>query len=142
MILDEARYATNLKRFYQFFPREQVKVFLYDDLQQEPQAVLREAFRFLGVSPDFPVNLSQRHNESVVPKYPRLHALRRRFASGVPLFNLLPASLRALGRRLYFRTRSDLQMNPVDRAFIVDRYRSETIETGALIGRDLSAWLR
>ncbi len=52
-LLDPARYATSLARFYALFPREQIHVILFERIQQDPEGVLKDLFRFLGVDPAF-----------------------------------------------------------------------------------------
>lgn len=46
-------YATQLKRYFARFDREQIRVYLYDDLQRDPAVLVRDIFTFLGVNTDF-----------------------------------------------------------------------------------------
>jgi hypothetical protein len=119
-----------------------MRVCLYDDYQADPRAVLRDLFTFLEVQPDFPISLARRHNETTVPRFPRLHAVRERMFGGAAAPRWVPERARRALRRLYRRPRADVTMDPADRRLAVDYYRDEIERTGALIGRDLSAWLR
>jgi len=141
-IIDDGKYATNLRRFFGFFSRERVSVFLHEDLQRDPRGVLRKLFTFLDVDPEYPVDLSRRHNQSWVPRYPALHTLRRLVGQSIPLLSFLPFPVRRLVRGMYHRPGSQLRIDPSARALVVDFYREETIAAGELIGRDLTAWLR
>jgi len=47
-----SRYADNLDRWLQFFPREQLFVGYLDDIKTRPQALLHELGDFLGLAPD------------------------------------------------------------------------------------------
>jgi hypothetical protein len=136
------RYATNLQRFYDVFPREQIQVHLYEDLRQNGRAVLQSILSFIGVDPQYPIDMSLRHNERRLPRFPRLHALRRRLFADFPLTQWFPPPARRLLRTAYIGPKPNTQLAPADRALVIDYYRDEIGRTAALTGRDLSAWLR
>lgn len=136
------RYGTHLKRFFDEFPRDQLQVHLYEDLRQDSHAVLKSILTFLRIDPQYPINLAQQHNRTVVPRSRAFDTLRQRLLRRTPLLQLLPAGVRARLRKLYYRRRPDLVMDPADRAQVIDYYRDEILHTADLIGRDLSAWLR
>jgi hypothetical protein len=46
-------YHRQIERFLSLFPRDQLKILLYEDIAREPRSFLREVFVFLGVDPDF-----------------------------------------------------------------------------------------
>jgi hypothetical protein len=104
--------------------------------------VLRDLFAFLNVWPDHPIDLSRRYNETTVPRFQLLHALRQRVFAGATPPRWFPQRARRALQRLYRRPRADVAMDPADRRMVVDYYRDEIERTGTLIGRDLSAWLR
>ena len=135
-------YATHLRRFLDTFPRDSMRFYLYEDYCADPQTVLRDVFAFLGVDPAYPIDVSHRHNRTMVPRFPILHAFRRRVLKDVPPMAWLPGGARRLLRRLYRRPRPQGLMDPEDRRIVIDYYRDEILRTADLIGRDLSAWLR
>ena len=143
VLVEEGRFATNLERFLDLFPRDRIRIHLYEDYQADPRAVLRDVFAFLGVDPDHPVDLSRRHNETQTPRWPVLHRLRRRVLGerGASL-QWIPERARQAMRRLYRRQGTGMTMDPEDRRLVIDFYRDEVRRTAELIGRDLSAWLR
>lgn len=63
-------YGKFLTRYFEHFPKEQIKVFLYEDLVDDPKTVVRDCFEFLGVDPDVQIDTSKKHN--VNPKAPAL----------------------------------------------------------------------
>lgn len=140
--LDVGRYATNLRRFFDVFPRTQMRFYLYEDYRSDPQGVLRDIFGFLGVDQDCPIALERRYNEPAVPRFPRLHWLRNRILGRKALAWGWPEPLRHAVRRLYNRPRATLDMHPADRQAVIEYFRDEVRDTETLIGRDLSAWLR
>lgn len=135
-------YGTCLARFLEVLPKEQMRFYLYEDFRTEPGRVLRDLFGFLGVNAKQPIETSQTHNPPALPRLPRLHALRQRFLRGRSFMGLVPSPFRPLARRLYHRDRADIRLNQADRGMLIGYYRNEVKQTEALIGRDLSAWLR
>jgi hypothetical protein len=134
-------YYAKLRRYFDTFPREQIKVILFDDLIARPQETVRSLYRFLGVDPDFPVDTSISFNTTLSPRFVRLtrlfNATANAFARIAPW-----ASGTGLGtplRRLLLRKRSPIP--PALWRRLTDQYRDDIIATGELIGRDLSHWL-
>lgn len=64
-ILEQSLYAKQLERVYSLFPKEQVFIGLYDDIEAQPLEFIKSVYRFLGVSEDFlPHELNTRKNTS------------------------------------------------------------------------------
>ena len=61
-------YYQQLQRYYKQFPKEQIRMYLYDDLLSNPEALLQDMFQFLQVNTKFMPDLSKRYNVSGVPK--------------------------------------------------------------------------
>lgn len=60
-----SRYVDHLREFAQHLPSEQLGVFLYDDLQNEPENTCAGIYDFLAVDTGFvPENFAKRYNES------------------------------------------------------------------------------
>jgi hypothetical protein len=140
--LDGGMYSRHLRRFLDLFPRDQVRIYLYDDYRADARAVLRDVFAFLEVNPDQPIDLSYRHNETMLPRFPALHGLRRHVFGDFTVTQWLPAALQHTLQGFYNRPRGHQAMDPDNRRLVIDYYRDEILRTQDLIGRDLSAWLR
>jgi hypothetical protein len=134
-------YYAKLRRYFDTFPRDQIKVILFDDLIARPQETVRSLFRFLGVDPDFAVDTSIRFNTTLSPRFVGLTRLFN--ATAKTYARLFPwASGTGLGtplRRLLLRKRSPIPPELWRR--LTDQYRDDIIATGELIERDLSHWL-
>jgi hypothetical protein len=134
-------YYPRLRRFYDRFPREHIRVILFDDLVAYPQDVVRDLFRFLDVDPAFPVNTTVRHNAGAVPRFERLN---RFVTTGLRVVRplapqwLLSKGLSSLLRRPLLRKPEPL--SPDLHRHLTDQYRDDILATGELIGRDLSHW--
>jgi hypothetical protein len=141
-IVDGARYATHLERFLGLFPRDQIRIYLYEAYRSDARAVVRDIFAFLGVDPNHQIDVSRRHHEGVVPRSAVLHRLRRHLLGDRTPTRPLPEALRRIVSRLYYRPRGDSALDPEDRRVVIDYYRDEIARTADMIGRDLSGWLR
>jgi hypothetical protein len=97
--------------------------------------MLRSIFEFLEVDCAFIPDMRLRHMPANVPRSPRLYRLVR------PITHWAPSDLRRSLKRLTFRSRGSLAMDPRDRAFLVDFYREDILNLAQLLNRDLSAWL-
>ena len=140
--IDGGLYATHLRRFLELFPREQVRIYLYEDYRADARAVLGDIFAFLGVDPIQPIDVSRRHNETVVPRFPAMDRLRHRIFGHAPLTAWLPAPVSRALRGFYNRGKGNFTMDPEDRQRVIDYYRDELLQAQDLISRDLATWLR
>jgi len=61
-------YYEQVKRYFDTFPREQIKIYLYDDFKARPTQVVQDIFRFLKVDDSFQPDMSVRVNISGIPK--------------------------------------------------------------------------
>lgn len=63
--LEQGLYATHLKRWFNAFPRDRIKVMFAEDISANPEAAAAEVFAFFGVAPEFDsAILHERRNES------------------------------------------------------------------------------
>ena len=141
--LEHGFYHRHLSRYLEHFPRERLRVFLYEDLQRDPRGLMRELFGFLGVDRDVPIDTSARYNVSGVLANPlwRLLWSRTNLLRGL----VRPLLSRRLRRRVagFFETRPMIRppLLEATRATLVADYRDDTLRLQDLIGRDLSSWL-
>ena len=141
-------YHAQLSRYYELFDREQIRVYLYEDLKEDPAGMVQDVFRFLGVDDSFVPDVSLRHNAGGVRRSGVLHravhsAIMRPNPIRQALKPLLPERLR---QRLYEGVRDRVLREapslPVEqRAELVELYREDILKLERLIGRDLSGWL-
>lgn len=53
LLLNPSRYFQHLMRWWQHFPRDQLLIVLYDDIQNAPRQVMRQIYEHVGVDPDY-----------------------------------------------------------------------------------------
>jgi sulfotransferase family protein len=74
---EHLRYVEQLRRYYEFFPAEQIMVIVYDDYRQDNDATLRAVLRFLEVDDAFPV-IVEETNPTVRVRSRYLNHIRHR----------------------------------------------------------------
>lgn len=144
-------YYTQLKRYYDVFEREQIRVYLYEDLNENPAGVLRDVYKFLGVDSTFVPDISMRYNASGVPKNERVRVLYNFLNRPHPVKSVFkPLFPKELRRRLRARSLNALRNRylakppfPVEvRQQLAEEYKEDVLKLQGLIQRDLSKWLR
>jgi hypothetical protein len=140
-LLEFGRYHEQVTRYLNEFPRSQIHISFYEDLEREPGRLMSDLFTFLGVDPGFSADVSSRHHEPQVPKLPGIVHFLKRWGTWPRLRSLTPPPLRPHLRTLLLRSRASLAMEPADRAFLTDYYRDDVTKLANLLGRDLTAWL-
>jgi hypothetical protein len=138
-------YCTQVKRYFDTFGQDQVKVYLYDDLRAKPIGILRDIFRFLDVDQTFVPDLSIEHNTAGLPRNRSIFAVAKRLASRNPALEVaiverfLPAALRRYVKNQVFVKPPPLPVGV--RRQLIDSYREDILKLEELIQRDLSPWL-
>jgi hypothetical protein len=140
-------YHEQLTRYYELFEPDQIRVYLYEDLDTDPGGMLRELFAFLNVDETFVVDTSMRHGVTGIP---RSRILRRFLRGSNPAKSVLRPLARSLVRpetRIKMVTTlnnmnlAKPQMSPEVREALISSYREDILKLQDLIGRDLSDWL-
>jgi hypothetical protein len=134
-------YYAQVKRYFDTFGRDQVGVWLYEDLRNDPFGVLGEVFRFLGIDECFVPDASIEYNPSGIPRVGRLYTGVKTLTAWNPALveRVLPARLRR-----YVKSRILVKPPPFPaelRRQLIYSYKEDILRLQELIGRDLSAWL-
>ena len=140
-------YYEQLQRYFGTFPREQIRVYLYEDLSDAPIRTVQDAFRFLKVDDSFVPDVSLRRNVSGHPKYKTLDGLLRsqsRLKHAAKIY--LPARMRWRLSKAFddLKTRNLVEPPPLQpevRRQLIRVYREDILKVQELIHRDLSGWL-
>lgn len=136
-------YYANLKSYFDRFPRRQMRVYLYEDWNQQPQVVLRDIFSFLGVE-DRVLIQPQRLNVTISYRHLGLQRFLDEPNAARRVFEMiLRGRLRArvYGRLRAYNRRPLPTLDARLRRALMDRYRSDIEQLQSLINRDLTHWL-
>ena len=132
-------YYENISRYIEYFPREQIGFFLFEELRKNPDQVMRRVYRFLGVDDNFQAEIQQ-HNQAWVPKYRLLNSVRERLLRSEKLRKALQdTAIKRWFRRLT-RVEPPRMTDEIYQRLIA-YYREDIEKTQRLTGLDLSSWL-
>jgi hypothetical protein len=140
-------YYEQLKRFFDVFERDQIKIFLFEDFKQNPHQVIQEMFDFIGVDDSFVPDLGTKFNQGGVPKNKGLYGLL--FNSSLTaiakktITPLLPLKIR---NKLESNLKNNLLSKPKPmtletRSTLQKIYQEDIVKLEKLINRDLQQWL-
>lgn len=141
-------YFSNLSRYYELFPREQIKIYLYDEWNQSPMTVLQDLFRFLEVDPHFIPKL-RRSNVTLTPHYPRMNHLAKHperieklLSSFTPSFfkKQIVVGIQKINKTLNLAPPPTISRDIYRE--LTESYREDILQLQELIGRDLTHWLK
>ncbi len=138
-------YYIQLKRYFDQFDRNQLKVYLYEDLQSDPIGLMQDIFQFLGVDETFVPDTSQKHNVSLIPRNKVLNKLFRQPNSIKSILKpFLPSRLRKQVKTnlINLNLQKKPQLQPEVRKQLIEEYREDILKLQELIQRDLSRWLK
>lgn len=135
-LVERSLYSKTLARWFEYFPRENFLILVFDDMKSDPAGFLRQIYEFLGVDPHF--------------ESPLIHQRLNSSATVGGASRLLYRVHRALVRLALFRFSKALDtanqaplpaINPDTRRRLIDEVFIEDIEElEKILGRDLSSW--
>ena len=143
------RFGTQTERLLSIFPREQVRLILYDDFAAAPQAVYDDVIEFLGIPHDgrteFPrINEGKRARFDWLRDFyrkppPPLRSAFRGFKWAVGGDSMGTVARKLVALNTVKERRPPL--SPEFRAELVEAFRDEVALLGRLLERDLSHWM-
>lgn len=149
-IIDFGYYDKYLKTVYSLFPKEQVRIILFDDFSADPLPVCQLIFKWLQVEPEFMPRIRTRHNETTLPRSRFFSNLIKNFLVRKNpvkegLRKIIPSKTRtSLGYKLRNANRSgkDLpQMSDEMKSFLKSHFREHNLHLQELSGLNMSRWL-
>ena len=136
-------YYEQLKRYFDYFPKEQIMVCLHDQLTNQPELLIKNIFDFLEVDASFTPNMSERKNISVIPKYKRLNDF---LISSHPIKRFLKLVLPQKVTNKAIKTVRNANLYKPNISYeikheLILEYKADILKLQELINRDLAAWL-
>lgn len=137
------RYYHFLKPYYEHFAADNIRIYLFDQLQKNVYGLLHDLFLFLDVDPGYQVDTAFSHNQSGIIANPLLRSLWVRSVDlRTRMRPYLPAYIRNLNRPLLAQQVTKPTLDADTRQKIGSALREDTEQLQQLIGMDLSHWLR
>lgn len=142
-----SHYSALLRPYFDSFDRSQIKIYLFDDLRDNPMGMMQDMFEFLGVDSTFEPDLSLRFMATGMPKNKLLHNLiTRPNVIKAALRGILPNGIQRSVRtqmktRIKNKNLVKTRLSPELRDEFTEVFREDILELQDLIQRDLTHWL-
>jgi hypothetical protein len=137
-------YFKQLQPYYQLFGSEQIRVYLYEDLINQPIGLTKKIFEFLKVDDTFSPDTTKKHNPTAVPKNQTLNTLLNRpNLLKDTIKHFIPKSFRQIiSEPLKKQNLGKPELSKEVRKQLIAEYREDILKLQELIDRDLSNWLK
>lgn len=154
-LIDGGMYYEKLLRYYNLFPKKNVKVVLVEDIDKNRVKFAQELYKFIGVNKNFvPENIGRRSNEISKAKYKSLEYYRKgvsKIAEFLKQNNLVfivnffrKLKLNRLSWYIWEKNRVRIDRIPEltqkEKKELLKVFEKDIDKTGKLIGRNLSDW--
>jgi hypothetical protein len=137
-------YYEQVKRYFDIFGREQVKVIIFEEFVKHPEQSINEILAFLGVN--YAVTaIREQYNPYSVPRsalsvwiFSFFRWLRARNMKFYKILTLLPDSLvESLPEKILFERKQKPKIEPKAVKFLQEIYHDDVIRLQSLLGRSL-----
>ena len=135
---DRSMYALQLEHVYAHFPKEQVKIFLYDDVVTNPRQMLKELFEFIGVDDRFYPTCGDKVYNRIV--FPNQQKMLKQMKLGWLVELVKKSGLGPMIKRLHKKQSGQgITENSNNRTKAI--FRDDVLKLQQMLNRDLSSWL-
>ncbi len=131
---DRGKYIEQIHRFLKYFPRKHIFFIISEQLRKEPEIILKDLYRFLGVDDNYELN--GRKFRAMKGKRSKIPALSKLlYNSFLGNFILLRKANDKLNAKPIGET-----MKPATRKFLIDFFRESNDKLAQEFGLDIQQW--
>lgn len=138
-------YYSQLKSYYQLFPKENIRIYLFDDFEKSPSLIIKDIFSFLSVDDKFSTNVSQRQNKAYIPRSRKIKTLIDSRDYKNTLFSKTKISQLVFKKAgNWIEKMNSRNIPPISsdiKTQLIEYYKDDILCLGPLISKDLSTWL-
>ena len=136
-------YSQALQRYYDYFPSDRIKVYLYEDFNNQPHEILKDIYRFLNVDEQYLPDFLPRYNVSGIPKSRILYNFMKNESKlRSALKPLIPNKLqKKVVNYIKLNNLVKSKLSPKTKSEIIEIFRDDIVLLQNIIDKDLSSWL-
>lgn len=143
--VERGLYYKQIMRYLEFFPRDKLKILLFEDMVVNPYEEMSKIFWFLGVDTSFiPIDLEKKVGASQIPRFHGLYVRGKKITSKLHDLdmNWVIEGLKRVGIKRFFSSREQRWVNlskPTEFEYnrLKQFYEKDTMELSFLLNRDL-----
>ncbi|MCI5157344.1 MAG: hypothetical protein D3906_02700 [Candidatus Electrothrix sp. AUS1_2] len=133
-------YYEHVKRYFDVFGEQNVKVFLHDDLENNARQIFAELCDFLGIYFNDRVDFTKKYNVYKTPRnkiFKFLYSIKKcRQLTHAIIPNFMINNV----KNWLLISGNKPKLSEITRKYLNDLYKKNIYQTGKLIRRDLSGW--
>jgi hypothetical protein len=141
LLVELGMYYQQVRRYFDIFGREQVKVLIFEELVQDPTKYVNEVLAFLGINYKA-TEIRGHYNPDSVPRsslsvwpFVFLRWLRTKNIKFYKILHLAPAVYQV--EKILFKTRERPKIDPKAVKFLQEIYYDDVLNLESLLGRSL-----
>ncbi|MDN5205413.1 sulfotransferase domain-containing protein [Fulvivirgaceae bacterium BMA10] len=143
LYFNSGKYYEQVNQYIAQFGNENVYVETFENFIKNSTVILREIFTFLGVDPDFNVDVSKSFNPSVDVIHPSLQFSLRKLTKYLTRARIIKFNDKKGRDKLMKWGMSKKKVKKIDpevKSNLLKRYKEDIDQLEALINKDLSIW--
>lgn len=141
-----ALYSKQIKRYLAVFPREKVKIILFDDLKINPIETVKDIYSFLEVDSKFTPEIDI-FNKSNVPMSVYWHFILKNRLNVLSEKYFIPIYFQKIIKRFFLKINISIggffekKITLENKVKLLNFYKEDIVETSKIINRNLDNWL-
>jgi len=141
LYVEAGMYSEQVNRYIEIFPESQRRIYVFDDFAKNPEATMKDLFRFVGVTELTDIDFSKKYNHSFIPKNKIIGKLNNMKRTKDWLKSLLPTSVKGKFKRTFYTDKDLPKLKLEERKFLQDIFQEDVMKLSQLVKRDLSYWV-
>lgn len=134
-------YYENVKRYFDCFPREQIKIYVFEEFIANTKEYVRDCCEFLGVDDTFDFDLEQTFNPGQFPRSSVLNRFLMNDFMRNKVSKLVPDQVVQFGKSMWKANHGKAPKMPEQiNEYLESTYSEDVAMLEQLISRDLSIW--
>ena len=143
-------YATHLRKYLEFFSRDNILILIHEDIKKDPAAFMKKIYQFIGVDDGFlSFFLNKKVNIGRVPRFVWLDRLFIHISKGMRLLGMhklwwLIKKKGLAGNILAVNTKTDKKvasgLSDLDRQRLKNLFTEEIRELETIVGYKIDSW--
>lgn len=140
LYVELGRYSNQVKRYLDNFPKEQIKIFLYEDFRKNNLHVLNDIFRFLGVEEKNKLEKIT-SNKASVPKNRRMIQILKSTGLTPSKTRFFPQPLLRFIKMALYDSQNLPVLSKAERDYVFKKYfKSDVDKLEKLVNLDFDKW--
>lgn len=140
--LEMGKYFEQMQRVYTYFPKEQVRVYLYDDYKKDKKELIKDMYSFLEIDTHFYPEQDLKVNEAGLPRFKYFNyfiaqtGFLRKWAR-----NILGESAKKIVSKMMYSKDNVPKISNEEKVYLQQYYREDIEKLSVLLDKNLENWL-